>query len=94
MTVKLDRALHSQTDIFGNRRTPDPLAKQIVEGLNTFGEFSYFESHVFPPNLIYFDKKMNQDHIHEFLSRMKIDHLENEERYEQKKELRKVQSCY
>jgi hypothetical protein len=94
MISKLDRAINNKTDFFQNRRAPDPLAKQLVESLDSFKQMSHFEEHAFPPNLIYYDEDLNSEQIEEFISRMNFKNLKTYDKYKQKTELRKVHSLH
>ena len=88
--MKIDRALHSNTDFFENRMNPDPLAVQLVNSINSLRDIRYFGDNFFPTHLIFFDETISIVQIRTFTGIMKMEDLKGHDRYMQKLEFRKV----
>ena len=67
---KVDRTLHNKTD-FLNRRKADPVAKQLAYSLENINLIQDFASHIFPPNLIFFDDSLKKEQILIFIKNFK-----------------------
>jgi hypothetical protein len=59
-------------NFFENRRKPDPLARQLVEGLDMLKDMSRFKETAFPPNLIFLDNKLKKEQIRQFIDRARL----------------------
>lgn len=68
---KVDRTLHNKTDFFKNRRKADPVAKQLAYSLENVNLIQDFASHIFPPNLIFFDNSLKKEQMQIFIKNFK-----------------------
>jgi hypothetical protein len=90
MAQQIDRAMNSKTDFFENRISPDPLAVQLVNSLQSFKEIRFFGDNFFPVSMIFFDEKLDENKIQTFISKMKLENLKSSDKIMQKVEFRKM----
>jgi hypothetical protein len=90
MTDKVDRTIHHHTDFFKNRRKSDPIARQLVESLDSYKELSFLSTNFFPAHLIYLDEKLSKEQVIEFNKRLKFENYEKSEKLMITTEFKKV----
>ena len=94
LAEKLDRALHSKTDFFSNRRSTDPIVRQMVNNMKSFKNLQHLNVSIYPTHLIYMTESLEENQIDEFITRIRMDNYKSTEKFMKKMEFRNVKFIY